>query len=163
VYPANLTGYGRPNPLYSNATAATITIKDINGISLGTVALYPTLPTNDKTIEYIITAEQFGLVTTFADGLFQLAYKVTIDDVIYKSTQWHLFNAKAESDLDKFMLKIVQDYCDTCESTEQALNKYTTARMLLNAADAAADCGDKTKASKFMTMFDKLDITNCCN
>jgi hypothetical protein len=161
--PANITGYGTPNPLYSNATAATLTIKDSEGTLVGTVNLFNDLPTNNITTEFIITNTQFGLTTLFLDGVYQITYKVTIFETLYKATQWHLFDSISQSSLEKFMLKIVQDYCDTCESTEQALNKYTTARMLLNAASAAADCGDKNKAVRFMDMFKKLDIDNCCN
>ncbi len=64
--------------------------------------------------------------------------------------------------MDKFLLRLIQDFCDTCED-DGSVATYTKARMILDAAEAAADCGDILRAEALMDMFNRLKIESCCD
>jgi hypothetical protein len=64
--------------------------------------------------------------------------------------------------MQNLLLKLVQDFCDTCEDDGSVL-KYTQARMILDAAESAAQCGDIIRANALMDMFNRLKIEYCCD
>ena len=160
---ANLTGWETPNPAVGSATTATLEMQDINGTTLGTVDLFTYFPTSSTTFELNVLATEFSSTTTkFADGVYQFIYRVQTPSGNYEKRIWVLFKCAAECAMDKFLLRLIQDFCDTCEETG-AEKQYMQARMLLDAAEAAAECGDIIRANALMDMFNRLKIETCCD
>ena len=160
---ANLTGWGTPNPATTDATTATLEMQDINGTSLGTVDLFTYFPTSDTTFELNILASEFDSATTkFNDGVYQFIYRVETPSGNYEKRTWIVFKCAAECVMEKLLLRLVQDFCETCED-DGSLVRYTQARMILDAAEAAAECGDILRANALMDMFSRLKIDGCCD
>jgi len=161
--PANLTGWGAPNPETTDATACTLEMQDVNGNSLGTVDLSATFPTSDTTYEINILASAFDTaMSKFSDGVYQFIYRVETPSGNYEKRYWTVFQCAAECLMDNLLIRLVQDFCDTCEDDGSVL-KYTQARMILDAAKSAAQCGDIIRATSLMDMFSRLKLEYCCN
>ncbi len=160
---AQLGGWGTPNPATGSATTATLEMQDINGNSIGTVDLFTYFPTSSTTFELNVLATDFSnTLSKFVDGVYQFIYSVRTPSGNYEKRIWKLFKCAAECAMDKFLLRLVQDFCETCEETG-AEKQYMQARMLLDAADAAAECGDIIRANGLMDMFNRLKIETCCD
>lgn len=160
---ANTTGWGAPNPATSSATAATLEMQDINGNSLGIVDVFTYFPTSDTNFELNILASDFdSSITKFNDGVYQFIYRVVTPTGNYEKRIWIVFKCAAECKMQNLLLKLVQDFCDTCEDDGSVL-KYTQARMILDAAESAAQCGDIIRANALMDMFNRLKIEYCCD
>jgi hypothetical protein len=179
--PSNTPGWETPNPLISNATAATLSIYNNSNTLLVTLDLFTTgLPDpNDTTTthnwpnsSYQETAYNFyqGLIIntdlvplsndTIADGVYTYIYSVIVDDITYSKTKYFYNFCNVECCVDKLFAK-VPDSDSCCNST--AANKALRAYSLLLALKRAAECYQKERFARLLRILQTICSGNPCN
>lgn len=160
------TGWGAPNPLTSNATAATLDIY-APGNSSATPTLSVNLlattnfPNTNPTIEYLITNTALGLSGKLTDGLWVFVYTVTVNTVVYQQTIQKITTCNAKCCVDGLFGAIEDFDCDECK--DEAIKRAMDASAFYQGMVSAAGCGKIDKFLKIQKLLSRLcNNTKCC-
>lgn len=164
---SNVGGYGNPNPLIGDVTAASVLITNPGGTQY-TVDLLATtyFPTTDTSYEYVIPMSSIGAPTTITDGQWTFVYTVTAGSVSYTATVSYIFTCNTECCVAKLLANIEVDDCDCNSSNIKKINDYLKARAFLSAMRDAAYCGNLSRYTSIKSLVDKIcRKTDCktCN
>ena len=158
---ANATGWGSPNELTSDATAATlaITTPAATTTTLNIISLFPQSVSN---IEYIITLASVGYtaVTAFPNGIYTFVYTVTTSTTTYTQTKRILIYCQAACCVWGMFAEIADSDCD-CETSkiDDALEAWAYYKALVY----AASCGPETKFTNLLTILDDICNNEHCD
>jgi hypothetical protein len=159
---SNPGGYGSPNPLTSDVTAAYITVTKSDG-TIYTIDCYPTLP-NDGGTTFSVTSEDIGQAADeqFLDDISLIEYTVlgvsSGTPFAVKCGRYEAFMCNALCCVNEKMANIeVGCGCKSNAETEDLM-------LNLKGAEYAAECGKQEKALALLNYVnDKCDssCTNC--
>lgn len=151
----NITGWGAPNPLTSDATAWSIIVTAPNG-SITTISNPVGLPTSNNDLEYIITSSALGITSSvIPDGLYVIEYKATIASVVYTTgTKYFLFTCNLDCCIAKMFAKIATSTDCACDST--IIKNALYASALLEGLKASAACGNTTSINSLLTKLNTI-------
>ena len=164
----NTGGWGAPNPVIGDATAATLEVflpDPATGLpkatSEATIDVFPTLP-NTTGVLFNITNVDLGLVATFVlpDGIYRFIYDVTTTGPVTNLTDCQKYlDGKALTFFDKLSGRLDIDGCD-CGGLVGDLTseRIMHERALWQAARDAATCGKAAKAAKIINHIDEFFI-----
>lgn len=161
---SNPTGYGAPNALTSDATAATLTVTLASGSSYVIDLLATTFfPSSDITFEYALSNADFGGVASSAidDQIINFLYTVTTASATYTTSFSQAFYCQVQCCVMSMFADIDVD-CDSCtkSKTDAALKAYALLKGLIY----SANCGNSTYFNSILTQLNKLCLnTNCSN
>lgn len=156
---SNPGGYGSPNPLISDVTAAYIKVTMADG-TIYTIDAYPTLP-NDGGSTFTVTNEDLGLD---ADSQFTDEV-VTIDYVVLGVSSGTAF-AYTCGGLEAFMcnaLCCVNEKMSDIQVGCGCKSNQTTEELffMLKGAEYAAECGKQEKAQALIDYVNDKCNLNC--
>ncbi len=167
----DLTGWGAPNPelidVLSYNLIFTSPSDEIYNVNLLTA--FPTI-TPVLNQELTVTNSMLGFNTSFEDGLWTITLKaegiytdITDTEVAFSTstTKYFFFTCQTQCKLDKMLAKITADECSSCNDT--ILKQVINAQMYLNAANAAACCGQSNKAAKLLARANFIAAKNGCS
>lgn len=150
----NLGGYGAPNPLVADVTAATISFVLSDGTVVPAIDVYNTLP-NTNDVQFEITNTAAGITGTFPDGLTTWEYTITVGgiDIVGNGSQFLICNVEccarnfgsADLSCNKSMMK-----------------KFITASEYLWEIKASVGCGNITAANKILAKLQRLCAGSGC-
>lgn len=167
----NLTGWGSPNPLTSNATAATIGVfKPGNttttaDLTINLFALIPNFPTTSSTQTYTITNTALGYTGRVVDGVWKFVYTVTTLESavvkVYQQTIQRTTYCNAKCCVDGLFGEIEDFECDCMEAQ---ISKAHTAFAIYRSMVSAASCGNITKFNKLKSTLERMcNNQDCCS
>lgn len=161
----NLGGWGAPNVLLADVTAAVIKVllpKGAVGSEI-TIDLEPQIPNNNFNFK-ILRSQDFGLKadTLLPDGTYIIDYEVTnsVGPVTDKfHTEITLVCQKLKC-VNKILAKIAATGCDCDKSTRELA---TEVQMVMASMRHAAECQRPSEVDKIAILLDKLckQIDNC--
>tara|TARA_R110000765_G_scaffold277048_2_gene375047 strand:+ start:749 stop:1315 length:567 start_codon:yes stop_codon:yes gene_type:complete len=157
----NLTGWGAPNELTTDATAATLLITGPDGTVYTTIDLFATssYPKSDSTSVSIDASTVSPSLTSFADGAWEMTYSVTTDPITgatYTETITFFFHCQ----VDKCVTKLVAALdINDCKCNPDRMNLALQAKAYADSLNYSVGCGDLTGANEILTSLNKL--CNC--
>lgn len=159
----NLTGWGAPNPLVSDAANAVLFITFPDGTELTTpLDILGTFPTTDDTVELVINPEDVGLTGDFDDGVYIFRYTVDLaDESQYTKACYVFLTCQADCCVDKLYAKVTTTDCRDCENSKQAF--AFEADGYLKAAKSHAGCGNITMAKALLAKVNYMCNQVNCN
>tara|TARA_R110002126_G_scaffold35251_1_gene108717 strand:+ start:21380 stop:21946 length:567 start_codon:yes stop_codon:yes gene_type:complete len=158
---SNTGGYGAPNELTTDATAASLEIVTPEGTTY-TLNLFGgafNYPKNDTNNEYIIRSQNIGLGNDveLSDGIYNFKYTVTLPtqgDVV--NDQCILISGKARCCVYSMLANININDCDGSDR-RRALEAFTYYR----AAIACAASGEASKFTELLQLVSKYCNSTC--
>lgn len=165
----NLGGYGAPNPYLSDIISAQISITKRGGTTYN-INVYPTLPTNDPTLKYLIPATSFGFASgeKITDGLYQVAYQVQYLDsgnnVITSSDSFYFpFIEGLKCCVSKMRSKISvsSSPCVGCEDKQR--DEINQMSALVEGICDLVECDKLNKAQEVIDYVQKYCNCNCAD
>jgi hypothetical protein len=159
----NPNGWGSPNPLTSDATAATLDVTLENG-STYTFDLFATgnFPTTDSGITFYIENTDLGYTTgtNILDQIITFVYTVVTPSGIFTQTSVQAFYCNAQCCVNSMFLDLDFDGCSDCftNNMEQALKAFT----MLEGLKAASTCGNSSQFTNILTQLNKICSTSNC-
>lgn len=159
----NPNGWGSPNPLTSDATAATLDVLLANG-STYTFDLFATsnFPTTDPTKIFYIENTDLGYTTgtNILDQIITFTYTVVTSGGTFTQTGIYSFYCNVECCVNSIFLDLDFDGCSDCftNSMEQALKAFA----MLEGLKAASNCGNSTQFTNILTQLNKICSTSNC-
>lgn len=160
----NATGWGSPNEVLSNATAAVLTVIDPSNVSY-TINLFTTgdFPTDNPDFEYEIPLASLGGRTVIEDGYWQFIYTVTASATKYIATKTAIFTCNSACCVNKLLLLIDEDPNDTSKTNLKRIANYQKAKLYLDIIKHYAYCGSLDKFTNLKLILDKLCSNSSCN
>jgi len=149
---SNTGGYGAPNELHSDATAAVLEVIIPNGtvFTLNLITSYPTNVTNN---EYTIRSQDLGMTANVSlpDGIYNFKYTITLP------TQGTVINEQCilisgQARCCVYGLLTTADICD-CDGSD--MKRALEAFAYYRAAVACAAAGEASKFSDLLTLIGK--------
>lgn len=167
---SNTGGYNSPNPQTISATSYVLTITDPNGDTY-TVDLFATtlFPTEDDSIEYTIAASTIGGRTVFEDGLWQFSWTIAGNlpadpepiPYSYTGNSASYFTCNSECCVSELLAKVNLDDC-CCDSSNDYVEDYLKAKVLLAGLKNAAFCGKTSYFTKIKNTLNKICSKTSC-
>ena len=163
----NPTGYGDPNPeVLAFENGANLALTNPNGDTfIFTGTTYGLLPTDDDTYKFQILNTQLGLGADdkITDGLWYCTYTITqtqdvLDPIVESITFPFLISCSADCCLER----LFSGLDITCGCSNDKMMVYMRAKIALEAAKNAAECGNLTAMQKDLDYVDFLCKTNNC-
>ncbi len=164
---ANLTGWGSPNLLTSNATVATLTVLAPTGITYvfdifnGHTPNWPTV-INTQNFYMLSSDLGYGINNKFGDGIYTFTYTVIASGVTYTQIKNFMLSCNAKCCVQNLYSDIANDAdCTNCQKAKKDIADI--ARLLLAGIEGAADCGQPATFNSLMLSLSKIcGSTNCC-
>ncbi len=161
VYSAgNLTGWGAPNPLTSDATVATLTVTDPGGTSYVINLFTSDFPSSNNSTEYTITFDEIGGAanTAITDGIYTFLYTVTASDVTYTQTKISTLTCNVAC----CVYSMFKDIDFECDCAHDAKEKAIDAWILLKGLQS--NCGTTADFETNLATLQRLCLnSNCAN
>lgn len=159
--PANLTGWGTPNPSVSTMTSAILEITPPGGIKY-TINAFATsiFPSDDYGMSYDIPLSLIGNPTSIIDGQWLFTYIVSDGKETYTTSIYKYFYCNSECCVTQ-MLADLDLSCDCCKNSDSYKN-YILAWTQLQSLKKAAACGDSTNFITIKKIVDKLCLNSGC-
>ncbi len=158
---SNLTGWGSPNSLISDALTATLTITLADSSSY-TIDLFATgnFPTTSSTIYDIINTD-IGLVVgdVIPDQIITFTYTVTTASATYTQTNVQAFYCQAECCVNSMFLDLDFD----CDCSKDSIDLALKAYAMLQGLKMAANSGNRTNYNNILAQINKLCANSSCS
>jgi len=155
----NPVGWGAPNELTSNATAATLTVTLASGNSY-VINLWDVFPTDVATLEYLITNEDIGYTTgsPIDDQIISFLYTVTTATATYTQSFDQAFYCQVQCCVLGMFANLNVE-CDSCsKQIDDALKAYAMLKGLIY----SAYCGNSTAFNNILAQVNKLCLNKNC-
>lgn len=152
----NLTGWGTPNPLISNATAASIIITTPSGSQFTFPILNNGFP-NAINGTYSIPSTSLGMSTSLQDGQYSVVYIITVlvsgIPFIFSTTDVEFVACNLECCIDR-LLNNIGDW--SCDCSKDAKDKYLNAFGIFQQIQHSIECKDFNTTTKLLSIGNKL-------
>ena len=158
---SNLTGWGAPNELTTDATIATLLITDPSGTVYPAIDLLSTasFPKTDGIAAAIPSTSLSTSLTKYADGFYTMTYSVTTATTTYTTTNTIFLYCQIEQLVCKLVAAL--DICD-CVCDRDKVDRALQAQAYLYAIQCAIQYDEFTKAKEiFSTLQRLLNCTTC--
>jgi hypothetical protein len=151
----NPTGWGAPNELTTDATAATLLITGPDGTVYTTIDLFATgsFPKSDSTSVSIAASTLSSSLTTFTDGLWEMTYTVTTGTTTYTETQTFFLYCQVSKCVNNLIAGL--DMND-CHCDVDSVNKALQAKAFADSLNYAVGCGNLEGANEILKSLNKL-------
>jgi len=166
----NVGGYGTPNPDTITALVYTLTVIAPDGTSYTINLLTEGFPTEDSSFEYSIPLSQLGNRTVIEDGFWQFIWTISGEVLAdpenipyeYSGNTAYYFTCNSECCVAALLAKInFIDSC-SCTTTNQKVENYIKAKVLLIGLQDAAFCGKSTLFNSIKENLDKICLKKDC-
>jgi len=158
---SNLTGWGTPNELTSDAIVATVQFTSPSGIVYTSIDMISagSFPRTSGIAVSIPSTTVDSTLTDFDDGFWIVTYSVTTGTTTYTTTNTIFFSCKIEKEVCKLVSAL--DLCD-CTCDPDKVNRALQAKAYLYAINCAIEYDQLDKAkSIFATLRRLLDCSIC--
>jgi len=157
----NPRGWGAPNPLTADATAATLAINIAGGTVYTLNLLTSDFPSSVDTLEYDVTADLIGGTanTAITDGIYTFTYSVTVGGTTYTQTKTQGIYCSVQCCIYS-MFKALDSTCDChTEAKERALDAF----MLLKGLITSTASGNITNFNTNLEVLQRLCLNSNCD
>jgi len=159
----NPNGWGAPNELTSDATAATLTVVLASGSSYIIDLFTEGFPTDDSSFEFLIPNDSIGYIvdSPITDQVINFTYSVTTATTTYTQNIQVALYCQVGCCVQS-MLKNIDVDCDSCSKSQR--ERYTQVYLLYKGLIYNANSGNVTAFNNILTQVNKLCVnTNCQN
>lgn len=166
--PANVGGWGAPNPVVGDATSCVLKVGVPGNVDLVVLDLSDTFPTTDVDQEFEITTTLLG-ITCFVGGVYKFILETVVGETTYTTTKYYWIDKNVECWFDKKLFGLnINKLQDLNAFSHQAYRSQfdedfeSTYRlfMLFQIAERAAGKGYVTYAQCIMDFINSKTV--CC-
>lgn len=157
----NPRGWGAPNELTSDATAATLQLTSPSGVTYPAIDLLATasFPKTSGVASAIPASALDSSLTEYEDGLWTMTYSVTTATTTYSTTNIIFLSCNTEQEVCSLLADI--SLCD-CDCDPDKVNTALKAKAYLYAIECALEYDQVTKATDiFNTLKRLIDCSTC--
>ncbi len=162
----NSGGYGFPNFVTTDATAASIIVTLPSGTQSPVINVFSTFPDSTGDITKTITASDLGLTGALLDGIYVINYIVVFTiggtPYVHSTVKTFFLSCSIKCCIDKMIAKIPIGNCDC---NDKALKNALLAYGLYQSLLANGKCGNVNNVNTLLLRLNKLcSATSCgCN